>query len=90
MGGGLIQLVAIGTQDVFLTGNPQMTFFKIIYRRYTNFSKECVEVELSGNNNNYNCTLPRIGDLVQEIYLKTDVGDLSSIKQLKNNFSMKK
>ena len=39
MGGGLIQLVAIGAQDVVLTGDPQITFFKTVYRRYTNFSK---------------------------------------------------
>ena len=40
MGGGLMQLVAMGAQDVFLTGNPQITFFKVVYRRHTNFSKE--------------------------------------------------
>ena len=42
MGGGLMQLVAMGAQDVFLTGNPQITFFKVVYRRHTNFSKECI------------------------------------------------
>ena len=43
MGGGLMQLVAMGAQDVYLTGNPQITFFKVVYRRHTNFSKECIE-----------------------------------------------
>ena len=43
MGGGLIQLVAYGAQDVYLTGNPQITFFKVVYRRHTNFSIECIE-----------------------------------------------
>ena len=38
MGGGLMQLVAYGAQDVYLTGNPQITFWKVTYRRYTNFS----------------------------------------------------
>ena len=38
MGGGLLQLVATGQQDIYLTGNPQITFFKIVYRRHTNFS----------------------------------------------------
>ena len=38
MVGGLLQLVAKGTHDIYLTGNPQITFFKIVYRRYTNFS----------------------------------------------------
>ena len=70
MGGGLMQLIAIGAQDVFLTGNPQMTFFKVVYRRYTNFSKECILQDFSSSNNLAHCTLARNGDLVQEIYLK--------------------
>ena len=37
MGGGLMQLVAYGAQDVYLTGNPQITFWKVTYRRHTNF-----------------------------------------------------
>ena len=43
MGGGLLQLVAYGAQDVYLTGNPQITFFKVVYRRHTNFSLESNE-----------------------------------------------
>jgi hypothetical protein len=42
--GGLLQLVAHGKQDVFLTGNPQITWFKFVYRRYTNFAVEAVEM----------------------------------------------
>ena len=48
MGGGLLQLVAYGAQDIYLTGNPQITFFKVIYRRHTNFSMECVQQSISG------------------------------------------
>ena len=70
MGGGLMQLVAIGAQDVFLTGNPQITFFKTVYRRYTNFSKECIAQDFTGSGNTIKCTLARNGDLVQEIYLQ--------------------
>ena len=33
MGGGLMQLVAYGAQDIYLTGNPQITFFKVVYRK---------------------------------------------------------
>ena len=69
MGGGLMQLVAMGAQDVFLTGNPQITFFKVVYRRHTNFSKECIKQDFSGSGSNVTCTLSRNGDLVQEIYL---------------------
>ena len=48
MGGGLMQLVAMGAQDVYLTGNPQITFFKVVYRRHTNFSMECIQQTVNG------------------------------------------
>ena len=73
MGGGLMQLVAMGAQDVYLTGNPQITFFKVVYRRHTNFSKEAIQQTFNGNvgfGSSVTCTLSRNGDLVQEIYLK--------------------
>ena len=38
MPGGLIQLIAIGAQDVYLTQKPEITFFKTVYRRHTNFA----------------------------------------------------
>jgi hypothetical protein len=50
MGGGLMQLVAYGAQDIYITGNPQITFFKIVYRRHTNFAMESVQQSLTGNN----------------------------------------
>ena len=70
-----MQLVAMGAQDVYLTGNPQITFFKVVYRRHTNFSKECIAQTFSGSipetgTGSVTCTLARNGDLVQEIYLK--------------------
>ena len=49
MGGGLLQLVAYGAQDVYLTGNPQITFFKASYRRHTNFAMEAIEQTFNGN-----------------------------------------
>ena len=48
MGGGIMQLVAYGAQDIYLTGNPQITFFKIVYRRHTNFSMETIKQSISG------------------------------------------
>jgi hypothetical protein len=68
-----MQLVAYGAQDVYLTGNPQITFFKVVYRRHTNFSKECIEQTFSGAvgaGKRVSATLARNGDLVQEVYLK--------------------
>ena len=43
MGGGLLQIVAYGAQDVYITGNPQITFFKVVYRRHTNFAVESIQ-----------------------------------------------
>ena len=48
MGGGLMQLVAYGAQDIYLTGNPQITFFKVVYRRHTNFAVESIEQTFNG------------------------------------------
>ena len=48
MGGGLMQLVAYGAQDVYLTGNPQITFWKVTYRRHTNFAMESIEQTFNG------------------------------------------
>ena len=49
MGGGLMQLVAYGAQDIYLTGHPQITFFKVVYRRHTNFSMECIQQTINGS-----------------------------------------
>jgi len=49
MGGGLMQLVAYGAQDIYLTGNPQITFFKVVYRRHTNFAMESIAQVFAGN-----------------------------------------
>ena len=49
MAGGLMQLIAYGAQDIYLTGNPQITFFKVVYRRHTNFSMECIQQNINGN-----------------------------------------
>ena len=72
-GGGLMQLVAYGAQDVYLTGNPQITFFKAIYRRHTNFAMESIENPFNGNprfGNQVTCTIQRNGDLIHRIYLQ--------------------
>ena len=71
-----MQLVAYGAQDVYLTGNPQITFFKVVYRRHTNFAQECIEQTFSGevgSNRRVTATLARNGDLVKEIYANLTV-----------------
>jgi hypothetical protein len=71
MGGGLMQLVAYGAQDIYLTGNPQITFFKVVYRRHTNFSMEAIEQTLNGTTDfggRCTATISRNGDLVHRMY----------------------
>ena len=73
MGGGLMQLVAYGAQDIYLTGNPQITFFKVVYRRHTNFSMESIQQTLDGNadfGGEVVATISRNGDLVHRMYLE--------------------
>tara|TARA_Y100000817_G_scaffold248830_1_gene201030 strand:- start:2124 stop:3362 length:1239 start_codon:yes stop_codon:yes gene_type:complete len=75
MGGGLIQLVAYGAQDIHLTGNPQITFFKVVYRRHTNFSIEAIEQVWDGiSTKPGKCvsTISRNGDLINRMYLEID------------------
>ena len=72
MGGGLMQLVAYGAQDIYLTGNPQITFFKVVYRRHTNFSMETIVQTINGNvtaGGSGTVTISRNGDLVHKIYV---------------------
>jgi hypothetical protein len=76
MGGGLMQLVAYGAQDIYLTGNPQITFFKVVYRRHTNFSMEAIQQTFSGTSsygNKATATISRNGDLVSRMYVEHSV-----------------
>ena len=73
MGGGLMQLVAYGAQDVYLTGNPQITFWKVTYRRHTNFAMESIEQTFNGQadfGRRVQCTVSRNGDLAYRTYLQ--------------------
>ena len=68
-----MQLVAYGAQDIYLTGNPQITFFKVVYRRHTNFSMEAIEQTWNGfNRTGGRCTatISRNGDLVHRMYFE--------------------
>ena len=68
-----MQLVAYGAQDVYLTGNPQITFWKVTYRRYTNFATESIEQTFNGQadfGRRVTCTISRNGDLAYRTYLQ--------------------
>jgi hypothetical protein len=78
-------LVAYGAQDIYLTGNPQITFFKVVYRRHTNFSMEAIEQTWNGSDTTTGrctATISRNGDLVYRMYL--DVKGKSAGTNTKN------
>ena len=73
MAGGLMQLVAYGAQDVYLTGNPKVTFFQAVYKRHTNFAMENIEQTVNGtasNSGRVSVTIARNGDLVSDMYVE--------------------
>jgi hypothetical protein len=79
MAGGLMQLVAYGAQDIYLTGNPQITFFKVVYRRHTNFAMESVEQTFSGSpdfGKRVTATVARNGDLISRVYLQVTLPEV--------------
>jgi hypothetical protein len=78
MGGGLMQLVAYGAQDIYLTGNAQITFFKVVYRRHTNFAMETIEQTVEGTStlgtsvSKGTVVISRNGDLVGKVWVSSD------------------
>ncbi len=88
MAGGLIQVVSYGNQDLMLSGNPEITFFNIIYRRYTNFGKKIIEL---GFDNDVDfgktsiLTIPKnSGDLLTKLILKIKLPSIS-LQNLNSN-----
>jgi hypothetical protein len=80
MGGGLMQLVAYGAQDVYLTGNPQITYWKVTYRRHTNFAMESIEQTFNGQSDfgrRVTCTISRNGDLAYRTYLQVTLPEIN-------------
>ena len=94
MGGGLMQLVAYGAQDVYLTGNPQITFFKVVYRRHTNFSMECIQQTINGTSTlgagstSGTVTISRNGDLVHKIYVTSVTAGIQNGSEIVNEVEL--
>jgi hypothetical protein len=79
MGGGLMQLVAYGSQDIYLTGKPQITFFKAVYRRYTNFAVESIQQDVQASplfGSQVTVSIQRNGDLLKRIWIEYSPYDL--------------
>ena len=79
-----MQLVAYGAQDIYLTGNPQITFWKVVYRRHTNFARETVEQTISGtstlttSSTRGTVTVSRNGDLLSSVYVTSETAAITS------------
>ena len=88
MGGGLLQIVAYGNQDNYLTNNPDITYFKNNYKKHTNFSIESIECTIDGTKNFDNtitCTIPRNADLLSKIYIKIKLPSATSVITASNS-----
>jgi len=82
MTGGLINILSYGANDLYLTGAPQITMFKMVYRRYTNFAKESVAIPLGNINfgKEINIPISHIGDLISNTYIQLDVPEINILK----------
>ena len=81
MGGGLMQLVAYGSQDIYLTGKPQITFFKAVYRRYTNFAVESIQQDVQASplfGSQVVVNIARNGDLLKRLWIEYSPFDILS------------
>ncbi|AYV77157.1 MAG: NCLDV major capsid protein [Barrevirus sp.] len=90
MGGGLIQLVAYSKQDIFLTKDPQITFFKIVYRRHTNFTMECIPqnfLDCPDFGKRVTSVISRNGDLIRNIHLVIDLPNIPVFKDTLTKFA---
>lgn len=88
MAGGLIQLVAFGEQNIYLTNDPQITFFKVVYRRHTNFSTEPIQqpfTHIPDFGRRVTCILSRNGDLIRKIYLVAILPRIPNFKDANDN-----
>ncbi len=82
MTGGLINIISYGVGDLYLTGSPQITLFKLLYRRYTNFSKESISIPIGTINFNDEITveLPKVGDLLNNSYLQLTIPQIHLLR----------
>lgn len=101
MAGGLINIATFGAQDLFLTGTPQITFFKVVYRRYTNFATESIELPFdddTGFAKTSHIVFEPNGDLINKVYIKIVLPEINlertintkKVQQLKQEYEKAK
>lgn len=91
MTGGIIQLVAYGQQDIFLTQDPQITFFKNVYRRHTNFTLEVIPqtfISKPDFGKRVTCVLSRNGDLIKQIHLVIELPAIPEFRDEDQNIDL--
>jgi len=76
MAGGLLNIVSIGNNNVFLTGNPTKTFFRVVYSKYTNFGLQKFRIDYDGQRDlrltdpsTFTFKIPRYAELLMDTYL---------------------
>lgn len=92
MPGGEVQLVAYGEENMYLNEQPQVTFFKVVYRRYTNFSTETIQTNFLYQANfgkKISCELSKLGDLVHKMWLIVELPDIPILYDLANTVDNK-
>ena len=81
MGGALLQLVALGSQDIPIVGNPQMTYFKSVYKRHTNFAVESI-IQIFSNQIEFgvlsSCIVAKKGDMLKSLLLEIQLPEISN------------
>ncbi len=82
MSGGLINIISYGASDLYLTGAPEITFFKVVYRRYTNFAKESVEISLGAIDfgKAVDIEILKVGDLISNTFLQINIPAINILK----------
>jgi hypothetical protein len=92
MTGGLLQLVALGVEDIYITGEPQITMFKMVYRRHSNFSIYDVNLPVKGRSDfdcNFIVKLDKMADLLHKMYLVVDLPNIYAQQELATNDRIK-
>jgi len=82
MTGGLIQLVSIGFEDLYLNADPEITYFKMVYKRHTNFSQEPI-IQMFNTNADFGkrltCSIAKTADLLSNMYIYVEIPELPKL-----------
>jgi hypothetical protein len=85
MPGGLLNIIALGNNNVILTGSPTKTFFKVVYSKYTNFGLQKFRIDYDGlrdlrltEPSTFTFNIPRYAELLMDTYIVVTIPDIWS------------